>query len=69
VGAVDGDRAAGLTRAVRRAGDDHPGDLVLVGHGTAWTVLVSELTGRAPDLDAWARLAMPDLWVLDFPTD
>jgi broad specificity phosphatase PhoE len=42
--------------------DVHPvGDVVLVGHGTAWTLLVSALTGRPPDLDAWARLAMPDV--------
>jgi broad specificity phosphatase PhoE len=37
------------------------GDVVLVGHGTAWTLLVSALTGRPPDLEAWARLAMPDV--------
>jgi broad specificity phosphatase PhoE len=44
----------------------HPDtDVVLVGHGTAWTVLVAELTGRPADLDAWERLAMPDLWVVD----
>jgi broad specificity phosphatase PhoE len=43
----------------------HPGeDVVLVGHGTAWTLLVSELTGRAPDLDRWADLALPDLIVV-----
>ncbi|HET6697482.1 MAG TPA: histidine phosphatase family protein [Nocardioidaceae bacterium] len=42
-------------------------EVVLVGHGTAWTVLVSELTGGAPDLEAWARLEMPDLWTLDRP--
>ena len=41
---------------------DHPGtDLVLVGHGTAWTVLVASLTGERPDLDRWAAMAMPDL--------
>lgn len=37
------------------------GDVVLVGHGTAWTVLRAALTGEPPDLDAWARLAMPDV--------
>jgi broad specificity phosphatase PhoE len=51
-----------VVRAVReivaRPGDD---DLVLVGHGTAWTCLVSALTGTPPDLDAWARLGMPDV--------
>ena len=42
--------------------DVHPsGDVVLVGHGTAWTLLVAALTRREPDLDAWARLAMPDV--------
>lgn len=39
-------------------------DVVLVGHGTAWTVTVAELTGRAPDLDRWATLSMPDLLVV-----
>ena len=34
-------------------------DVVLVGHGTAWTVLAAELTGRPPDLERWASLAMP----------
>ena len=43
----------------------HPGDLVLVGHGTAWTALVAALTGAPPDLDTWVRLAMPDLWVVE----
>ena len=37
------------------------GDVVLVGHGTAWTLLIAALTGGQPDLDAWARLAMPDV--------
>jgi broad specificity phosphatase PhoE len=42
--------------------DVHPvGDVVLVGHGTAWTALRAALTGQPPDLDAWARLAMPDV--------
>lgn len=41
------------------------GDVVLVGHGTAWTLIVAELTGRAPDLDRWGRLGMPDLITLD----
>lgn len=47
---------------------DYPDtDLVLVGHGTAWIVLVAELTGTAPDLDRWASLAMPDVVVVDSP--
>jgi broad specificity phosphatase PhoE len=43
---------------VARPGND---DLVLVGHATAWTCLVSALTGDPPDLDAWAHLGMPDV--------
>jgi len=36
-------------------------DVVLVGHGTAWTVLAAALTGDQPDLERWRRLAMPDV--------
>ena len=51
--------------AVRRILDVHGSDdVVLVGHGTAWTVLVAALTGREPDLDRWAALAMPDVIVV-----
>jgi broad specificity phosphatase PhoE len=39
--------------------------LVAAGHGTAWTLLVSELTGCPPDLDAWSRMLMPDHCALD----
>lgn len=43
----------------------HPdGDVAAVGHGTAWTLLVSSLTQQPPDLDAWAAMRMPDLAVL-----
>jgi broad specificity phosphatase PhoE len=42
--------------------DQHPRrDVVLVGHGTAWTLLRAALADEPPDLDAWARLAMPDV--------
>lgn len=55
-----------VTRAVRRLLDEHRnGDLVLVGHGTAWTLVVADLTGRPPDLDRWAALAMPDVITVD----
>lgn len=40
-----------------RSGHD---DVVLVGHGTAWTVLVSALTAAPPDVDAWRAMTMPD---------
>lgn len=45
---------------------EHPGeDLVLIGHGTAWTVLAAELGGVEPDLDRWASLGMPDVIAVD----
>ncbi|MDO9496805.1 MAG: histidine phosphatase family protein [Nocardioides sp.] len=51
--------------AVRRILDVHSReDVVLVGHGTAWTLVVAELTASAPDLDRWASLAMPDVIVV-----
>jgi broad specificity phosphatase PhoE len=54
-----------VAAAVRTLVAEHGDDLVLVGHGTAWTLLVSELTGRPPDLSAWARLQAPDLCTVD----
>jgi broad specificity phosphatase PhoE len=55
-------------RAVRGILSAHPDEgVVLVGHGTAWTLLASELTGEPPDLDRWAGLQMPDVIVLDLP--
>lgn len=54
--------------AVRKILADHPSDeVVLAGHGTAWTVLKASLNGQDPDLEAWAALQMPDLWVVDVP--
>ena len=51
--------------AVRRILGVHAGeDVVLVGHGTAWTLTVAELTGEPPDLERWASLAMPDVLVV-----
>lgn len=50
--------------------DQHPRrNVVLVGHGTAWTVLKAALTGDPPDLGAWARLAMPDVLEIPEPLD
>ena len=55
-----------VVAAVRRVLDVHAGeDVVLVGHGTAWTLVAADLTGRPPDLDRWAALTMPDLITLD----
>jgi broad specificity phosphatase PhoE len=53
---------ARVTKAVSGILSAHAGeDVVLVGHGTAWTVLASELTGQPPDLARWRALGMPDL--------
>jgi broad specificity phosphatase PhoE len=57
---------ARLLPAVRRILDVHTGeDVVLVGHGTAWTLVAAELTGRLPDLETWAALDLPDVLVID----
>jgi broad specificity phosphatase PhoE len=54
-----------VVATARRVLDVHAGeDVVLVGHGTAWTVLAAELTGAEPDLVRWESLAMPDLIVV-----
>ena len=51
-----------VVAAVTRIRDVHAGeDVVLVGHGTAWTLAVAGLTGQVPDLDRWESMAMPDL--------
>ena len=55
-------RVVEATAKIRAA---HPhDDLVLVGHGTAWTVLAAALTGTPPDLDRWQRLGLPDVIVV-----
>ncbi|GAB3401435.1 histidine phosphatase family protein [Flindersiella endophytica] len=55
-----------VTAAARRLREANAGkDLVLAGHGTAWTLLVSALTGQLVDFEAWNGLLMPDLCVLD----
>jgi broad specificity phosphatase PhoE len=52
--------------AVRRVLDVHgDDDVVLVGHGTAWTLVAAALAGGPPDLARWEALAMPDVIVLD----
>jgi broad specificity phosphatase PhoE len=57
-----------VTAAVRKLLDASR-TTVLVGHGTAWTLLVAELTGDAPDLDAWATMPMPAAAELDVAPD
>ncbi|MFC6509819.1 histidine phosphatase family protein [Promicromonospora citrea] len=52
--------------AAGRIIEDHPGrDIVLVGHGTAWTLLAAALTGSEPDLGRWRALSMPDVITVD----
>ncbi|MGH3496495.1 MAG: histidine phosphatase family protein [Nocardioidaceae bacterium] len=40
-------------------------DVVMVGHGTAWTLLVAALTGAVPDLLAWQSMTMPDVAIVE----
>lgn len=47
-----------VRRVIAAHGDE---DVVLVGHGTAWTLVVAELSGQPPDLDRWASLGLPDV--------
>jgi broad specificity phosphatase PhoE len=57
---------ARVTKAVSGILSAHAGeDVVLVGHGTAWTVLASELTGTPPDLARWRDLGLPDVITVD----
>lgn len=41
------------------------GDCVLVGHGTAFTLLIAALVGQPPDAGAWRTMRMPDYCRLD----
>ena len=56
--AVTRDRVLGAARAVLVEAGDR--EVVLVGHGAAWTMLVSTLTGEPPDVAAWKSMHMPD---------
>lgn len=59
------DCRARVTGAVRPILTSHAGDdVVLVGHGTAWTLLVAALTGAPVDVERWAGLGLPDLLVV-----
>jgi broad specificity phosphatase PhoE len=57
------ERVTTAVRALLEAHRDLP--LVLVGHGTAWTVLAAELTGSDPDLVRWEGLGMPDVFAVE----
>jgi broad specificity phosphatase PhoE len=53
---------AAATAILDRHGDDE--GVVLVGHGTAWTLLRAALLHEEPDVAWWSHLGMPDLWVV-----
>jgi broad specificity phosphatase PhoE len=54
--------------AARAAVADAAGrDVVLVGHGTAWTMLVAGLTGQRPDVTGWESMGMPDHCAVEWP--
>ncbi len=57
---VDAVRAI-TVRAMLRGHDD----VVLVGHRTAWTLLVAALTDSTPDVAAWRTMLSPDHCALD----
>lgn len=56
-----------LDRAVSRLHERGLQRAVLVGHGTAWTLLLAQLSGRRPTLADWSRLRMPDLRTVEYP--
>jgi broad specificity phosphatase PhoE len=66
--AAEGWEAAAATRERARAAlaaAPAGRDVVLVGHGTAWTLLVAAITGDPPDIVAWRRMTLPDHCLLD----
>lgn len=56
---------AEVVRQCEESGRDGFGDVVLVGHGTAWSLLVAAILDRPVDIVAWRRMRMPDWCVLD----
>jgi len=52
------ERVVGAVEAIAAT---EPGDVVLVGHATAWTVLAAALEGVEPDLERLRTMAMPDV--------
>jgi len=57
-----------ISAAVADLVDQKGDNLVLVGHGTAWTLLISEITACPPDLLTWKRLRVPDLCTVELDT-
>jgi len=59
------ERVVAAVRPILAAHGDE--DVVLIGHGTAWTLLAAELTGTSPDLKRWEALGFPDVIELGRP--
>jgi broad specificity phosphatase PhoE len=57
--------AAAAAAIGQSRGAEGSGDVVLVGHGTAWTLLVADLTCSPPDLARWEQMTMPDHCSID----
>lgn len=53
-----------IARGVRKLLDGLGEPVIVVGHGTALTLLVAELTGELPDIAALERMAQPDHCIL-----
>ncbi len=67
--AIERECAASLPGTDGGTGGGAAGDVVAIGHGTAWTLLVADLTATPVDVDGWTRMVLPDLCVLDLDLD
>jgi broad specificity phosphatase PhoE len=56
---------AEVRRQCERSEREGSGEVVLVGHGTAWSLLVAATVGLPVDVAGWQRMRMPDWCVLD----
>jgi broad specificity phosphatase PhoE len=56
-----------VTRAARAllAAAAPASDVVMIGHGTAWTLLIAELTATEVDVASWRSILMPDQCAID----
>jgi broad specificity phosphatase PhoE len=54
-----------VVRRHERATANGLSDVVLVGHGTAWSLLVADILNRPVDVAGWQQMRMPDWCVLD----
>jgi broad specificity phosphatase PhoE len=61
--------SAEVVRRCQESASNSSGGVVLVGHGTAWSLLVAAILDRPVDFAAWQRMRMPDWCVLDVDGD